>query len=87
MSTAAYRDVLSSPRWRMLKWRVILRQGFACAGCGRAYRGRNVRGALRFFELHHRHYETVGAEDFADVQALCATCHRLEHDKIPEALA
>lgn len=79
-----YREVLRSAEWRALKWRCIMRAGFRCERCGRRYRGLRVRGAMRVFNLHHRHYLTVGAETPEDVMVLCRICHRLEHDLIPE---
>jgi 5-methylcytosine-specific restriction endonuclease McrA len=30
-------------------------------------------------ELHHRHYETEGAESPDDLEALCRACHRVRH--------
>lgn len=41
---------------------------------------------MRWFQLHHLHYRTVGDERFEDVLVLCRLCHELEHDLIPEAL-
>ena len=76
--TYRYRAVLLSSRWQALKWRVLLRNGFRCDNCGRRYHGPRLR-AVRFFDLHHRHYRTVGCESFEDVMALCRVCHRAEH--------
>jgi hypothetical protein len=70
-----------------LKWRRILQAGFRCERCGRHYEGRHVRTTvMRWFQLHHLHYRTVGDERFEDVLVLCRLCHELEHDLIPEAL-
>lgn len=87
MTTQLYRDTLASQRWRDLKWRRILQAAFACEGCGRRYHGRRVRGAMRAFHLHHKTYQRVGRESFDDVMVLCPICHRIEHNKIPEAAA
>lgn len=78
---SAYRDRLRSPEWRALKWRRILVAGFRCEGCGRRYAGRRVRGAMRVFQLHHRHYRNVGSEGIEDVEVLCRECHAVEHGK------
>lgn len=80
-----YQDTLRSARWRELKWRRIMYSEFRCEGCGRFFAGRSVRSAMRVFELHHRHYRTVGHEELDDVMVLCPICHALEHKKIPEA--
>jgi hypothetical protein len=80
-----YHDVLGSQRWRDLKWRAIMRAEFRCEHCGRRYIGPTVRGAMKHFNLHHRHYRSVGSEEFADVLVLCRTCHRLQHDLLAEA--
>ena len=80
-----YQETLASDRWKRLKWRRIMRSGFRCESCGRKYRGRRVRGAMRSFHLHHLHYRTVGRETLDDVRVLCPTCHSLTHDRIPEA--
>lgn len=77
-----YRETLASPRWQQLKWRRIMRAGFACERCGLRYRGLRVTGAMRWFELHHRHYETVGHETIDDVLILCRLCHRIVHDRL-----
>lgn len=85
MTTPLYRATLVSSRWRTLKWRRIMQSGLACESCGRKYHGLRVAGAMRVFQLHHRHYRSIGHEAFEDVMVLCRTCHALEHGKIPEA--
>jgi hypothetical protein len=82
--TVTYLEVLHSERWQQLKWRRIMRAEFACERCGRRYHGRRVKTAMRYFQLHHRHYRTVGRESLADVAVLCRLCHRLEHGLVSE---
>lgn len=33
----------------------------------------------RIFQIHHRHYNTVGHETREDVQILCFSCHQYSH--------
>lgn len=73
-----YQQTLASSRWFLLKQRVMRRAGFRCQGCGRRYHGPRQH-AHRHFNLHHRHYNSVGAETFDDVTLLCRICHKLEH--------
>lgn len=80
-----YETVLRSARWRQLKWRRIMKAEFRCEQCGRRYQGLRRRGALRAFQLHHRHYRTVGCEELDDVMVLCPICHRLMHDLVESA--
>lgn len=80
-----YQETLRSSRWSALKWRRILRAEFRCEGCGRKYRGRNVRSSMRYLQLHHVHYRTVGNESLEDVRVLCRLCHRLEHNLVRSA--
>ncbi len=82
-----YSETLRSDRWQQLKWQRIMRAEFSCESCGRRYQGRTVRGAVRWFQLHHRHYRSVGREDIEDVLILCRVCHLLEHGLIEEAAA
>jgi hypothetical protein len=34
-------------------------------------------------QLHHRHYETYGAEKAKDVMLLCNQCHKAIHGLVP----
>lgn len=77
-----YEETLGSPRWKQLKWRRIMCANFCCEDCGRKYRGKSVRGAMKVFELHHRHYRNVGQEELEDVKVLCSICHAIYHDKV-----
>lgn len=79
-----YKEVLASQRWKDLKWERIMYAKFCCENCGRRYVGSKVKGAMKVFQLHHRHYMTVGNEQLPDVMILCRTCHRLTHDLITE---
>ena len=64
-----YMAVLSSPRWRWMKRRIIEVRGNKCEGCGES------GGQL---DLHHDTYERLGSEKPSDVRLLCRDCHRAE---------
>lgn len=66
----SYQDYLRSPHWRRLRaaYRAsCLRQDCYC--CGEA---ENT-------DLHHKTYERMGEERFADLIPLCERCHSLVH--------
>jgi len=60
-----YTAYLASPRWAATRAAAIAHAGH-CERCGRRW--------LRY-EVHHRHYRTLGHEDWSDLQVLCTTCH------------
>ena len=64
-----YSDVISSPRWRLMKTRLIAVRGNKCEGCG------EVGGNL---DLHHDTYDRLGREIPSDLRLLCRDCHRAE---------
>lgn len=81
MTATTYELTLRSARWFALKWRRMVQTDFRCERCGRRYVGRkHKRTAMRYFNLHHRHYLSVGREDFDDVELLCRPCHQREHN-------
>lgn len=78
--SAKYISVLRSERWRALKLRRLMVCGFACEGCGQRYSGNGPKGALKAFDLHHTHYQTLGCERLEDVRILCRECHSGQHE-------
>lgn len=66
-SRRLYSTYLRSDAWRELRARVIRRAGAACEQCG--------RGFLTPLDVHHRTYRRIGAEQEADLLALCRACH------------
>ena len=38
------------------------------------------RRVNRVFNIHHKHYNTLGHESREDVMILCRRCHQLAHD-------
>jgi 5-methylcytosine-specific restriction endonuclease McrA len=51
--------------WQNLRHRLFVVADHRCQRCG-------TSGPL---EAHHRHYDTLGFEEIADLEALCADCH------------
>ncbi len=61
---AAYQVALASQHWAGLRVGVIKKRK-RCQRCG----------SRCFLELHHLHYETLGAETEQDVELVCKECH------------
>lgn len=53
--------------WQNLRHRKFVIAGWKCERCG-------TQGPL---EAHHRHYDRLGFETIADLQALCWRCHEI----------
>ena len=64
-----YMQVISSPKWKWMKQRLIEVRGNKCEGCGET--GCRI-------ELHHDTYERLGRERPSDLRLLCRDCHRAE---------
>lgn len=64
-----YLRVISSPRWKWMKQRLVEARGNKCEGCGES--------GCRL-ELHHDTYERLGRELPSDLRLLCSDCHRAE---------
>jgi len=66
-----YEHYLSSPEWRQRRHAAIAAARWRCARCGWQcvwYDGRGL-------EVHHLHYDTLGAEADTDLEVLCWRCH------------
>lgn len=65
---SSYREYLRSPRWFDKR---------------RAYRESDLPQECMCgsedFELHHKTYERVGAEELSDLTPLCSKCHQMVH--------
>jgi 5-methylcytosine-specific restriction endonuclease McrA len=61
----AYQLYFSSRFWRMLRKRVLVRDGFACVQCKSKY----------LVHVDHLRYPGIGVEELDDLQTLCAYCH------------
>lgn len=69
-----YAEYLRTDHWLTLRQRVLKRYKHRCQLCGNG----------SWLEVHHRSYENLGAEKWADVVLLCSRCHRRFH-RGPEA--
>ena len=67
----AYERYLASPTWRRRRHAAIAAATWRCQRCGWQCRWYDGRG----LEVHHRHYDTLGAEAEADLEVLCWRCH------------
>lgn len=64
-----YREYLSSSRWRRKRDAALKLAGHQCQRCGLS------RWAVRL-EVHHKTYDNFKHESFADLEVLCADCHK-----------
>lgn len=65
----AYREYLSSPRWRLKAWRVMERARGICEGCL----------VNRATQVHHKTYAHRENELAYELVALCNECHKVAH--------
>lgn len=69
-----YRTVyLRSEHWKTVSAAARARADHRCEECGHGGR----------LDVHHLTYERLGAEDPADLRALCRTCHDRAHHLAP----
>lgn len=66
-----YKDYLKSEHWQGVREYALLRAKGRCQLCNSPDR----------LQVHHRTYKGKGAEDYADVVALCHKCHAKFHGK------
>ena len=67
-----YRKYLQSDHWKRTRERKLKSIHFHCERCG---------DFRRKFQIHHKHYRTLGRESDDDLIALCGACHKKEHRK------
>lgn len=67
----SYHGYIDSPHWKDFKCRWFEQNQKKCDFCG----------AVEGVQLHHQTYVRLGRERFKDVQPLCGTCHRDEHNR------
>jgi 5-methylcytosine-specific restriction endonuclease McrA len=60
-----YAEYLQSDLWARVRTAALRRAGYRCSACG----------ASRNLEVHHRTYERLGGEAWADLVVLCHGCH------------
>lgn len=68
----SYSDYLQTPEWEKRRAEHLKAARYACQLCNK------VNETLH---VHHRTYENVGRELFADLIVLCAKCHARFHGK------
>lgn len=71
-----YLEYLRSAKWAKVKIKVYKRFGKKCAKCS----------ATKSLQVHHLHYRTLGIERYQDLQILCASCHKLEHERLRDLI-
>lgn len=65
---ASYRtQYLASAHWKRVREWAYERAGGRCEGCERELNG--------VFDVHHRHYRSLGCEMPGDVACVCRHCH------------
>ena len=71
--SARYLTYIASVEWRDRRHhflrRTFLRGRYHCELCPFTSKSEGV------FEVHHRHYGSLGREQHEDVEVLCGTCH------------
>jgi 5-methylcytosine-specific restriction endonuclease McrA len=60
-----YEEYMRSPEWAARRELALATAGHRCQRCG----------ALGGLEVHHRHYDSLGAEREEDLEVLCKPCH------------
>lgn len=69
-ATGEYSEYLKSKQWRSIRSEVIARDR-KCVKCG----------SMENLQVHHKTYERRGFEKLSDLEALCKSCHKIEHQK------
>lgn len=64
-----YQVHLDSYGWRTTRKRVLRRDNYRCADCGRPHE----------LNIHHLNYDRLGRERLEDLTTLCKRCHRDAH--------
>jgi hypothetical protein len=74
LRTMPYGEYLVSTQWLMRREAKLAAASYRCQIC-------NEPGEL---QVHHRTYERRGNEHDADLIVLCAVCHGLYHNRLPQ---
>jgi len=72
--SGAYARYLKSNHWRNFRIKVLTFWGYRCCIC-------KEKSNL---EVHHNTYERIGHEELQDCIAVCRSCHKAIHFKMPE---
>lgn len=65
-----YQEYLTSVRWRRRRHARLQMAKGKCERCG---------AVVRFTDVHHVHYDRLGAERDSDLEVLCRDCHKKHH--------
>jgi hypothetical protein len=65
-----YRAYLNTPEWKAIRMEIISVKK-CCERCKSTYR----------LEVHHKSYRNLFNEGLNDLELLCNTCHKKEHNK------
>ena len=64
-------DYLNSPKWKYLRQKILIRDGFSCTSCNSAEN----------LEVHHITYDNWRQEKLEDLTTLCRNCHEQKHQE------
>jgi len=77
MTKTEYAEYLASDHWRELRKEFLLECGDCCNRCSLPRWLANIIYD-QDLHAHHKHYRSLGKEDFSDLEALCRRCHEIE---------
>ena len=66
-----YEEYLKTRHWRLLRLKVAKKRHFRCEFCGEKFENH--------YEIHHKHYNSLGKEKIDDLMFLCKNCHNDLH--------
>jgi 5-methylcytosine-specific restriction endonuclease McrA len=70
-----YNKYLRSKHWKEKRQYKMKQSKYTCERCGK------VDAVTKRFQIHHKHYKTLGKEKMSDLMCLCPNCHRKIHGK------
>lgn len=80
--STAYTAYLESAAWCEKRTEALRRAGWRCERCKRVMGRGN-----RWLQVHHKTYDCLGHESPADLEVLCADCHKAADEKRRAATA
>lgn len=67
----AYQKYLQTKEWKAFRLFALKNANNKCEFCD----------STENLAIHHKHYETLGNEEFEDVEVLCRRCHQLRENR------
>jgi len=67
----SYRGYLQSKSWKDKRREILIRDRWRCVRCPKKTK----------LQVHHRWYETLGAESLRSLETLCEGCHKRLHHR------